>query len=168
MAQRRAPGSCLDHAMALLARRPHSVREIEKKLKDKGHGRKEIGDAVERLLGLGYLDDESVCRDYAASRVRRARVGPARLRMDLARKGFGKELVEKTLGEVYGEEGAELAIARRAAARKARSLKQGLGRDEMRIKIFDHLARRGFNPETARRLALDELDEILRRAEEEG
>lgn len=158
----------MDHALALLARRPHSVREIEKKLGEKGHGREEIDAAVKRLLGLGYLDDESVCRDYASSRVRRARVGPARLRMDLARKGFEKGLIKRTLEEVYGEEGAELAIARRAAARKARSLKQGLGRDEMKIKIFDHLARRGFRMETARRLALDEFDEILRRAEENG
>lgn len=154
-------GDCYTRALRLLAGRPHSVKELEKKLSTRGFGESEIQGAVTRLLEGGYLNDSDFGVRYAKARVERARVGPARLKMDLKGKGLDVEVVETSLSGVYGEDGAELAIAIDAATRKARALTPGVETEAAKKKIFDHLIRKGFSAETARRVVFQELRRIM-------
>jgi SOS response regulatory protein OraA/RecX len=104
----------------------------------------------------------------------RTRIGPARLKLDLLRKGFADELIERVVDEVYGRvEPAdadqwidrppvddEEAVAAAAAEKKIRTFKPGMEINTKRRKLYDYLARRGFAPEVARRMALDRFDEL--------
>ena len=151
----------LDRAFRLLSSRPHSEKEIRVKLATRGYPQEEIEKAVARLMELRYINDEELCPQHAQSRVTKANVGPARLRLELARKGFAEILIEKTVDELYPQAQNELATAFRAAAKKIRTLKPGMDAQAARKKIFDHLLRKGFDMETARKVALDEFDTLM-------
>jgi regulatory protein len=153
---------CLNRAIKLIALRPHSVKELERKLETKGFDQADINSAVEWLSQRGYLNDGEFGIIYAKARVARARVGSARLKMDLQAKGLDGEAVDSALSSVYGSDGAELAVALDAATRKARSLAPGTGDEAVRKKIFDHLLRKGFPAELARRVVFEELRAITK------
>ncbi len=153
-------GDCLARAMRLLAARPHSVKELEKKLTARGFSEDDIRNAVEWLSQRGYLNDGDFGVKYAKMRVERARVGPARLKMDLMAKGLDGDVVSTAMSGVYGETGSELAVAMDAATRKARSLASGIGGEAAIKKIFDHLIRKGFSAELARRVVFEEFRKI--------
>lgn len=152
--------SCADQAYRYLARRDHSVHELRRKLEGKGYAEDEVERTLNGLVEKGYLNDEAYCKNYGAARLRRMRLGPARIRRDLTRKGFDEKLVDTAVDEMYGGGEAEMDVARDAAARKLRSLGPGVGAEEARRKIYGHLVRRGFSGETARRIALDEFESL--------
>lgn len=152
---------CLNRAIKLLASRPHSIKELEKKLASRGFTQDDIHGAVEWLSQRGYLNDGEFGIIYAKARVARARVGSARLKMDLRAKGLDGEVVDSALASVYGSDGAELAVALDAAKRKARSLAPGTGDDAARKKIFDHLVRKGFSAELARLVVFEKFRDIM-------
>ena len=153
---------CLNRAVKLLALRPHSVRELATKLATKGFDADDIASAVEWLSQRGYLNDGEFGIKYAKSRVERARVGSARLKMDLQAKGLDGEIADNALEHVYGGDGAELAVALDAAKRKARSLTPGIGDEAAKKKIFDHLVRKGFPAELARQVVFEEFRAITK------
>ena len=150
----------MDKAYRLLAGRPHSQKELEAKLAQRGYTPQEIDAVVSRLLELKYIDDGQYCRRFAENRLARMNIGSARMRMDLAAKGFDHGLVDRTINELYTDEQKELIIARSAAAKKLRSLKPGLDERAVRKKLYDHLSRKGFSGDLARQVALGGLDEL--------
>lgn len=152
---------CLNRAIKLLASRPHSTKELEKKLTARGFTQDDIHGAVEWLSQRGYLNDGEFGIIYAKSRVARARVGSARLKMDLRAKGLDGDVVDSALGHVYGSDGAELAVALDSAKRKVRSLAPGTGDEAARKKIFDHLVRKGFSAELARQVVFEKFRDIM-------
>ena len=91
------------------------------------------------------------------------RLGPRRLRGDLTRKGFDGELVETVLDEIYNTGDDEMSVAMEAARKKAGSFKKGIDKNEMKRKMFDHLARKGFSLEIARRISLDMMDSVIKK-----
>lgn len=152
---------CLNRAIKLLASRPHSVKELEKKLSARGFAKDDINGAVDWLSQRGYLNDGEFGIIYAKARVARARVGSARLKMDLRAKGLDGDIVDSALSSVYGNDGAELAVALDAAKRKARSLAPGVAEEAARKKIFDHLVRKGFSAELARQVVFEKFRDIM-------
>lgn len=163
-APRRKPVSCYDQACRLLARRAHSKAELAAKLSARGHDAKSVRETVAKLAELGYLDDAAYCADYARGRVARRGVGPAKLRAELARKGFGAELVDRALAANFGEEDDERAAAIKAAARKASGFNAKDDEETMRRKLYAFLTRRGFSSATARAVALDNFDRVMKEA----
>lgn len=144
-----------------MALRPHSVKELQRKLTTKGFGEDDIHGAVEWLSQRGYLNDGEFGIIYAKARVARARVGSARLKMDLKAKGLDDDVVDSALTSVYGSDGSELAVALEAAARKAGSLAPGTGDEAAKKKIFDHLVRKGFSAELARQVVFEKFRDIM-------
>lgn len=153
---------CLNRAIKLIALRPHSVKELERKLEAKGFDQADINNAIGWLSQRGYLNDGEFGIIYAKARVARARVGSARLKMELQAKGLDGEAVDSALASVYAGDGTELAVALDAAARKARALAAGIGDESAIKKIFDHLVRKGFPAELARRVVFEELRTITK------
>ena len=88
------------------------------------------------------------------------RVGPLRLRQELARKGFTEAIICSTVDELFDDE-SELDVAMKAATKKFHALKPGLEPDIVKRKLYDHLARKGFSSETARMVALDRITTII-------
>ena len=126
---------CKEHAAALLALRPMSAGELERKLCEKGEDPEATADAVARLAELGALDDESyarsVARHYAAKGW-----GPARVREELRRRLVPREYWDDALAEIE-DEGETLDRLLRRRLTDPSDPKE-------RKKAADAMARRGF------------------------
>lgn len=122
-------------ALEILSRRPHSAKELNDKLVQKGADPKSAAACVRWLLDQRLLDDESyaaaVARHYAARGY-----GPGRIRQELSRRGVPRDYWDEALGQrPDNTEKIDKLIAAR--------LHDPDDRDEVR-KVTAALFRRGF------------------------
>lgn len=149
----------MDQALRFLGYRARSVAEVRTRLQRHGHEAGVIDDVVDRLLELGYLDDDvfalTLARDYlAAPRPKGERVILARLRQ----KGIDEATARRALDEAL-EEADETPRERvlRAAERWCRRLRPGYDRDQARRRLWGHLGRAGFDGDLIR----EAIDRVL-------
>lgn len=83
-------------AMDLLARREHSVLELERKLRQRGACAELIGPELDKLVAEGLLSEQRYLESYVRSRARSGR-GPARIREELAQRGLDRSAIEQEL-----------------------------------------------------------------------
>src|SRR5215470_13453287 len=81
------PNSSHSYAIALLARRDYSSKELRRKLAERGYVEIAIEPVVEELLAMNKLNDERYGQNVVAYRARRGH-GPARIRGELQRSGL--------------------------------------------------------------------------------
>lgn len=143
--QRAAETRAFDRAVRLLSMRPRSRFELESRLRREGLGSAAIAAALARLERLGYLDDAAFARWWVENRTRFSPRSRQALHHELRQKGIARPLIEAALGEFDADEQA-LAAGRQRAARWATLAPAEFGR-----KMMAFLARRGFDPDTARR-----------------
>jgi regulatory protein len=134
-----------DRARRLLATREHSRLELERKLRSRGFDDAEIGEALDRLVAEGALDEARLAEQYIAERAAKG-FGPVRIRAELLEKGLSDALIDPHLeimkddwvayiAEVYDRRfGSESPPDHAEYARRGRFLEQ-----------------RGFPPEMIRR-----------------
>jgi regulatory protein len=157
----------LDAAARYLEPRPRSVREVRRRLTTAGYRPELVDAAIERLLELGYLDDEAFASAWVESRDRAHPRGELALRRELRQKGIEAALIERVLEERRETSHAELdvdaAAAERLLERNARALARVADPRRRRQRAYALLARNGFDPSTAadaaRRLVSDEADD---------
>ena len=130
-------------ALAALARRAHTRRELQQKLARKGFDRGAIGALLDELAERGLLNDAKTAAALAASRSRAGR-GRSRIAAELAAKGVARLDVDAALATLDPAE--EAKTLRATLERRARALPAGLTRQARSKKLFDHLVRRGFAP----------------------
>jgi regulatory protein len=130
-------------ALAALARRAHTRRELQQKLGRKGFDRGAVGVLLDELEERGWLNDAKTAAALAAWRSRAGR-GRSRIAAELAAKGVGILDVEAALATLDPAE--EAKSLRATLERRARALPAGLTRQARSKKLFDHLVRRGFAP----------------------
>ena len=85
-------------AVKLLARREHSVLEIQRKLQQRDFPAEEITQALVALEQGDWLSDERYAEAYVRSR-RLKGFGPARIAMELRERGVDEQLVASALVE---------------------------------------------------------------------
>ncbi len=90
---RRAYNKGLD----LLSRRPYGVKELIKKLCEKGHEKDASQKACDRLLELGLLNDEEYSRILANDLLNRKNCSTKRIRQELSFRGISREIIENTV-----------------------------------------------------------------------
>ncbi len=133
----------LQKAYRLLSLRPHSAREIEKKLREKGFSATVIKEALEKLRDLQYLDDTSFASQWARNLAVNKLWGNRKIIASLKEKGIAAYLIDAAIEEVRQEfpEGEALArlIKKNTAGEKG-------GRQDIKEKkrIFQRLLGRGF------------------------
>ncbi len=132
--------STFEAAVALLARRAHATRELERKLAARGHQPAEIEAALTRLAALGHLDDAAFARSLVARRS--AGRGRAAIAAELRARGVARAEADAALAELAPE---QLRAAAEALA--ARLLRSG-GADAQGA-VAVKLLRRGFDFDTA-------------------
>ena len=116
--RRAIPNHSHAYAVALLARRDYSTRELRQKLKERGYLEPAIEAVLIDLEQTRKLDDQRYGDNVAASRSRRA-YGPARIRNELRRKGVAAETIETAIAGREGEEAPDyFRLAREARIRK--------------------------------------------------
>ena len=109
------PNHSYSYAVALLARRDYSTRELRSKLKDRGYLEHAIEPVLIDLEESRKLDDQRYGQNVVAYRARRGH-GPARIRSHLHKSGLSRSSIDEA---VKGEDAPDfLALARAARARK--------------------------------------------------
>lgn len=165
-------------ALRLLSYRARSRQEARRRLYQKGFPAEVVEPCVARLTEEGLLDDASFARTYVKETLRlrpRGRFGMVR---KLQGKGVARELAERVVEEVMGEEEVtEAALAREAAetwlGRQRRSERRALiaprpddARQKLRRRLYGYLGRRGFSAE-ATRDAMEHVEVLVRKEMDE-
>ena len=84
----------------LLSRRPYGVRELSKKLAEKGHDKTSSAKACDRLEELGLLNDEEFSRILANDLYSRKGYGVKRIRQELLFRGIDREICENAIESI--------------------------------------------------------------------
>lgn len=154
-------GEVLDAAARFLEARPRSVTEVRRRLTTAGYRAQLVDAAIERMIELGYLDDEAFARTWVESRDRARPRGEHALRQELRLKGIDNAIVMAVLEErraaaepTGDDESGEPVDVDRAAAdrlleRHARALARVSDPRARRQRAYAILARNGFDPSTA-------------------
>ncbi len=172
----------MEAAAAFLAVRPRSIQETRQRLVSLGYETGLVEAVVERLVGMRYLDDEQFARAWVESRDRARPRGEHALRMELARKGIDREIVDAALdqrNELVRANGAltpavesyaeghgsavtspDFEAAERLVARRRSALLREPDPRKRRARAYALLARNGFDPDVCRVVAarVDEPD----------
>jgi regulatory protein len=136
--------SAFEAAIRLLAYRPRSEGELRAALRKRSFTRAVIDDAIERLRGLGYIDDGAFARSYAESRQSARPRARWLLARELQSKGVDVEAIEAATVHLHDEEAAY-----EAATRRIRMLRD-LEYPKYRERLGAFLTRRGFSYDIAR------------------
>lgn len=149
----------LRKALRLLAIQGRSEAEMRRRLSAVGDPAA-VEKVVDKLRSLKYLDDAELARALAEKHLVRALHGPCRTRLEMERAGLPPDLVQSAIDATLEEHPARELLAR-AVHKEARGFPEGVPDPRDRRRLFDRLARRGFDPETIR-----EAIEHFRRGEE--
>lgn len=125
-------------AYRLLSMRPHSEKELAKKLRDKGFPEAVIKEALEKLHDLKYLDDASFAMQQARNLAVNRLWGDRRISDSLREKGIAAGLIAQAIAAARQElpqDEAVTILIRKKTDRTDRKTKQ---------RIFANLMRRGF------------------------
>lgn len=147
----------MEKAVALLAMRSRTERELREALRLAAYQEAVIERVIERMSEAGYVDDAGFAKGWASSRTSKS-MGARRIRMELRQKGVAQETIEETLSALNEDDLFEGAMK---AARKAAHGKDPSSPAD-RQKITAALLRRGYDYSAARRaiaVLLEEEDE---------
>lgn len=163
-ARRRAPAeppsseAAFEMAVRFLGSRPRTRWELERRLRRAGAADEVIRSTVERLAGLGYLDDDAFARWWGEQRDRHSPRGRRMIEAELRQRGVPQEVVEayrathaapERSPEDEGLPGNEAARARAALERHLRG--RSLPEEPKALqRVGMYLMRRGFDAETVR------------------
>lgn len=158
------PAVVLEAAARFLEPRARSVLEVRRGLTGAGYRRDLVDSAIERMLELEMLDDESFARAWVESRDRRRPRGERAIRAELGLKGVDRATVDLVLGERRAAlpdggpdddepHSADLLAAERLLALHRRNLERVADPRQRRQRAYQLLARNGFDPGTCREAA---------------
>jgi regulatory protein len=132
-------------AYRLLSLRPHSEKELEKKLREKGFPAVVVKETLEKLHDLKYLNDASFANQWARNLVVNKLWGNKKIALSLREKGIATELIDSSIEqarqELPEEEALETLIKKKVARNKLTALDF-----KEKQKIFQMLMGRGFPP----------------------
>ncbi|KAF0151435.1 MAG: regulatory protein RecX [Ignavibacteria bacterium] len=138
-----------DSAFRFLGMRLHSKAELKLKLLKKKFPLDVIENVLLYLQKENYLNDEEFVIQFSAERVKRKKIGPAKLSAELMKKGINRELI-KTLLSSHDQENY-FANALTLAEKKLVQIKRK-ETDPRRIaqKLFTYLASKGYQSDVIR------------------
>lgn len=131
-----------DQALRYLTVRPHSRRELCRKLREKGHRGEVIDRVLDQLENVELVNDEQFTRLFIQNELRLRPVGKLLLIQKLVQRGIPRELYEPLLKELFSEE-EEMEIARSLAKKFLKSHSRDKG-DKLKEKLVRYLQGKGF------------------------
>jgi regulatory protein len=165
------PEVVLAAALRYLEARARSIGETRRRLTDAGYRAELIDGTIDRLVGLGLLDDAAFARHWVESRDRARPRGETALKRELRLRGVEPEIVDGVLESRRGgwmpprlrepaegglEEAAldpDEAAAHRLLDRRRRDLDRIDDPRKRRQRAYALLARNGFAPDVASRVS---------------
>lgn len=148
------PKSCHERALGLLAVRPRSRRELERRLLAARFHQDEVQDVLVRLERVELVDDEAFARQYAEQRFGARKEGSRGVERGLRAAGIAPGLAA-TAAEGAADDDEERA-AELASSRAARL--RGVAPQKAFARLSSLLMRRGYSPEIARSAARKALE----------
>jgi regulatory protein len=148
-----------EYVLKLLSYRMRSVGETRDRLARRGFSPELIARTVRDLSQVGLLDDREFSRAWVRNRIATNPVGKRIIRLELARKGVSKAIVDGVLEEA-AEEYDERELAMRVVRKKLRQYAH-LDPVVARRRLTAALVRRGFDYEVIGAVTREllELDE---------
>jgi regulatory protein len=137
-------------AYDLLSRKTWSRRDLTARLVRRGAPAEVARQVIGELEGQGYVDDPAFARQWAEARARRQRMGSRRIGEELRAKGIPQPLAAAAVRHAFSEVPEE-AQALDAARRRLPVLSRG-NPARLPSRLLEYLLRRGYPPETARRV----------------
>jgi regulatory protein len=148
------PKSCHERALGLLAVRPRSRRELERRLLGARFDAAEVEDVLVRLERVGLVDDEAFARQFAEHRFGSRKEGSRAVMQGLRVAGIGASLAETVAQDAPGDDEERAAdLARSRVSRLA-----GVPPEKAFSRLSSLLMRRGYGPEIARSAARKALE----------
>ncbi len=129
-------------AAHFLSYRPRSEQEVRRNLKEKDTPEAVIDAAIEKMAGMGYLDDAAFARYWVDNRSQFKPLSHRALRQELRQKGLSDAVIDEALGEQ-----SEPDLAYKAATTQLRKLRNRSVKD-FKTKLNAFLQRRGFSYST--------------------
>jgi regulatory protein len=149
--------AAMEIAAHFLGTRPRTRRELELRLRRSGTTDEVIAATLERLQGLGLVDDVAFARWWAEQRDRHSPRGRRMVEAELRQRGVPREVMEALRGEelaapALDADGVPKSEDERADAALERHLRGRPVPDDPRARqrLGMFLVRRGFDPESAR------------------
>jgi regulatory protein len=154
----------MEIAVRFLGTRPRTRWELTRRLRRGGAAPEVIDGTLERLAGLGYVDDLAFARWWIEERDRHAPRGRRMVEAELRQRGVQRDVIETLRGEepepapspldaealpATESERARIALERHLRGRPLPTEQRAL----QRVGMF--LVRRGFDPETVRNTLRD-------------
>lgn len=157
------PDVVMEAAAAFLAVRSRSVDETRRRLVHLGYPAALVDGVIERLVEIGYLDDEAFAHAWVESRDRARPRGVVALRRELQRKGVPDAVIAGVLEQRAGDTDDDDADPDHAAAlhlleRRSSALRREVDPRRRRQKAYALLARNGFAPDVCREVAATVAD----------
>ena len=148
-------GACREAALRLLERQRRTRADLERRLRDKGYAGATTGEVLDRLAGVGLVDDLEYARAFMAGRRARRAAGARRIEQELRARGVSADDIAAASARLDAEQGGmdEVAAARKVVAQAERR-SRGIEPRLRRQRLYALLARRGFDGDVIRR-ALD-------------
>jgi regulatory protein len=145
----RDPQAAHEAALKLLERTRRTRSDLERRLRDRGYAPAAIAEVIDRLVGVGLVDDAEYARAFLAGRWGRRAAGWRRLEQELRKRGVSAPDVARARTALEADQGGadETAMARRVVEQSARRY-AALDPRERRQKLYALLIRRGFDSET--------------------
>jgi regulatory protein len=137
------PPTAYQQALGLLVRREHSRAELGRKLKARGVEVDDAAEALAKLAGQDFQNDERFAQAWARTRAG-AGYGPVRIRAELGMHALTREQIAAALAACETDWDA---LARELVQRRFRP--GALSSPEQRRKAIDWLLRRGFDTRCA-------------------
>ena len=132
-------------AYRLLSLRPHSEKELEKKLREKGFPAVVIKETLEKLHDLKYLNDASFAKSLARNLAVNKLWGNRKIIASLQEKGVATQLIADAIAaarfEISEEEAIAILVKKKAAKKKLTVFDV-----KEKHRIFQSLMGRGFPP----------------------
>ena len=141
---RRPEPTPTQRALALLTRREHSRKELQRKLQARGVSVEQAQQAADALESAGWQSDARFAESLVRARASGG-YGPGYIRAELATHGVGAEQIAAALENYEGD-----WIERAGDLVRRRFSLVGEGDRQARRKAADFLLRRGFSMEQVR------------------
>ncbi|MEO8514255.1 MAG: RecX family transcriptional regulator [Ignavibacteria bacterium] len=132
-------------AFDFLSYRVRSISEIKKKLRTKKLSEENIEKVIVHLTELHLVNDEDFARQLVKEKIKNKPAGRKLLQQKLFEKGIPKTIGEEVLNSILTEE-TEKELALKVYDKLKPKLK-GLEIQERKRKIYETLARKGFDYE---------------------
>ncbi|MCB9422473.1 MAG: regulatory protein RecX [Ardenticatenaceae bacterium] len=146
-------------AYRLISIRPRSIDEVRRHLDRKGYDEQLIETAVNHLIAVDLLNDETFARYWVEQRETFKPRSQLAIRQELHQKSISRSIIEHVLSDVD-----ETAAAYRAATNKAR-IWANYPEQEFKTKLGNFLQRRGFHYEIINQIT-DELWQSITKEKE--